>query len=146
MAITRENGNIVLVDSAGRHVYGIFDDQYGALNAILIERSRLGVLNAMAAKNYNDIVANLQISVDNGKAETQPPKPLMQVVSDTGEASGVPFDPPLNDLRPAPKVPTVPSTGSGVTPIPVGTGGLTAAEQRAMYNMVLALYHHTFDS
>ncbi len=143
--ITRENGAMVLTDKDGtRHAYYFNDPIFGALDIILSKQVGAANTNAMTRKNYNDLIANLQISVDNGKPQVQPPKPLMDVVDDQGNESQADFAPPLNDLRPAKPSTPAPGSGSGATVIPVGTGGLTADEQRQMYNMIKMLFHDKF--
>jgi hypothetical protein len=90
----------------------------------LMERRSLqliaAITNQQAGKNYTDLVANLQLSVNNGVAETAPVKPLMTVIADDpaidiAQATvKVPFMPALPDLQPTgasnPSTTPIPST------------------------------------
>jgi hypothetical protein len=97
--------------------------------------------NTQAAANYATALANAQISVNAGKggAELAPAKPTMQVVSDTGVITFVPFDPPLADLvMPTP----VPQT-SMVDQIAAARAA-TPDKEAIMYNMILAMFRKEF--
>ena len=62
----------------------------------------------------------------------------MKIVSDTGDVSYAPFDPPLKDLVPA--VPSRPAPSSGS----IVSASAPPDKQAIMYNMILALFHKAF--
>ncbi len=91
--------------------------------------------NAQAVANYNNVLANVQISVNAGRGDTvtAPAKPLQKVVADAnGAVTYVPFVPALADIV-IPK--TVPS-GSIAAP--------SLDKQTIMYNMITALFRKAF--
>ncbi len=93
--------------------------------------------NTQAQANYNTALDNAQLSVNAGRTVDAPPKPLSKVVSDTGDVSWTPFDPPLKDLIPY-KANAAPSSGSIVSANP------GVDKQAVMYNMVLAIFRKLF--
>jgi hypothetical protein len=97
--------------------------------------------NTQAAANYTTALANAQISVNAGKggAELAPAKPTMQVVSDTGVITFVPFDPPLADLV----MPTAAAQTSLMDQIAAARAA-TPDKQAVMYNMILAMFRKEF--
>ena len=91
--------------------------------------------NNQAVANYNNVLANVQISVTAGRGDTvtAPAKPLQKVVADAdGAVTYVPFVPALADIV-IPK--TVPS-GSIAAP--------SLDKQTIMYNMITALFRKAF--
>jgi hypothetical protein len=79
------------------------------------------------------------VNAGKGGAELAPAKPTMQVVSDTGVITFVPFDPPLADLvMPTP----VPQT-SMVDQIAAARAA-TPDKEAIMYNMILAMFRKEF--
>ncbi len=143
--ITREFGNIVRTYPDGsRQSYASNDPMFGTLDAIKSMQDGAVITNRMEANNFNQKITHLQISVDNGVAETAPPEPLMIVYDDDGNRTDVPFNPPLLKLRAKAAIPTNPGHGSGAAEIPIGTGALTAQEQRTMYNRISQLFHDKF--
>jgi hypothetical protein len=59
--------------------------------------------NTQAVANYNNVLANVQISVTAGRGDTvtAPAKPLQKVVADAdGAVTYIPFVPPLADIVP----------------------------------------------
>ena len=94
--------------------------------------------NTQAVANYNNVLANMQISVNAGRAGdanvVAPAKPLQKVVADAnGAVTYVPFVPALADL---------------VIPKTTAPGGSIAApsldKQTIMYNMICALFRKAF--
>jgi hypothetical protein len=91
--------------------------------------------NNQAVANYNNVLANVQISVTAGRGDTvtAPAKPLQKVVADTdGAVTYVPFVPPLADIVPLVGVPS----GSIAAP--------SLDKQTIMYNMITAMFHKEF--
>ena len=73
--------------------------------------------NSQAVANYNNVLANVQISVTAGRGDTvtAPVKPLQKVVADVdGAVTYVAFVPPLADIVPLQNV--VPSGGIKAPP------------------------------
>ncbi len=87
--------------------------------------------NTAARQTYETALASTQLSVDAGRPANAPMKPLMKVVSDEGDVSMAPFDPPLADLV----APTVtPTAGSLKTSAP--DDAHRAEVQYAMIRMI----------
>lgn len=144
--ITREtNGNLSYVNSKGVKVSkGPLDGaEFNAMNDIFTrQRVAQTVTNEQVRKNYNDVIANLQRSIDAGHPQTAPSKPPMLVIDDeTGAESYVPFDPPLNDLKAAEAGRPAPSSGVIAQP---SAPNLTTAQQQQQFAMVTAMYHKLF--
>lgn len=106
------------------------------------DQQQAGRENTQAVLNYNNVLANTQISVDIGRGATvtAPAKPLQKVVADAdGAVTYVPFVPPLADLVVPP--PGAPSTVHGLvnTALPAPLD-----KQTIMYNMISALFRKAF--
>jgi hypothetical protein len=89
--------------------------------------------NTQAVANYNTALGTVQASVDAGRPhDAAPTKPLQKVVSDTGDVSFAPFDPPLPDL-------VIPKTvASGPIAAP------TVDKQAIQFNMIQAMFRKMF--
>ena len=96
--------------------------------------------NAQTAGNYATALANAQLNVNNGHADTvAPPKPTQKMVSDTGAVTFAPFDPPLADL-----IPAAPSTAPG-TMFAAGAGPAAAdLKSDIQFNMIQAMFRKMF--
>jgi hypothetical protein len=131
------------IDASGNKVTASFmaGQPYTDFLNIRDEQLAAARSNTQATTNYNTALANAQISVNAGKggAELAPPKPTMQVVSDTGVVTFEPFNPPLADLV----MPTAAATTSMIDQIAAARAA-TPDKQAIMYNMILAMFRKEF--
>jgi hypothetical protein len=133
------------IDANGNRVaYGPFAGQvYTDMLTVRSAQQAAGVANALAVANYNNVLANVQISVSAGRGDTvtAPAKPLQMVVADPigpndqPVVTYVPFVPPLADIVP---LVTIPSAGIIAQP--------SLDKQTIMYNMISAMYNKEFPS
>ena len=118
---------------------------YSDMLAIRTKQMDAAATNAQAVTNYNNVLANAQLSVNLGKGDTvtAPPKPLMIVVADAdGAVTDVPFVPPLADL-----VRTAAQASGIPTATPQGLAALSPSQPNQtdnMYNMILAMFRKAF--
>ena len=131
------------IDASGNKVTASFmaGGAYSDMLAIRDEQVAAETVNAQAATNYNNALANAQVSVNAGKggAELAPTKPTMKVVSNTGVVTFEPFQPPLADLV----MPTPAPAKSMIDQI-AATRAATPDTQAIMYNMILAMFRKEF--
>jgi hypothetical protein len=124
-------------DASGQRVAHYYTEGQAYSNMLTIRDAQNQAIseNNQAVANYNNVLANVQISVTAGRGDTvtAPAKPLQKVVADAdGAVTYVPFVPALADLV-IPK--TVPS-GSIAAP--------SLDKQTIMYNMICALFRKAF--
>jgi hypothetical protein len=124
-------------DASGQRVAHYYTEGQAYADMLTIRSAQLQAAseNAQAVSNYNNVLANVQISVTAGRGDTvtAPAKPLQKVVADAdGAVTYVPFVPALADLV-IPK--TVPS-GSIAAP--------SLDKQTIMYNMICAMFRKAF--
>ena len=133
----KDGVTLFYVDAAGKRTAHYFMEGAPYNDMVNIRDAQLQAIreNTQTVANYETALANAQISVDAGHAVPAPAKPLMKVVSDTGETSYAPFDPPLKDLVPA--VPTRPAPSGSIKVD-------TPDKQAIMYNMILAMFRKMF--
>ena len=132
----KDGATLFYIEASGQRVArGPMDGQaYTDMLTIRGEQQQAAIENTQAVNNYNNVLANVQISVTAGRGDTvtAPAKPLQKTVSDTGVINYAPFVPPLADLV-IPK--TVPS-GSIAAP--------SIDKQTIMYNMIQAMFRKMF--
>jgi hypothetical protein len=141
----KDGVTVFYIDAQGNRVaYGPFAGQaYSALLQIMSAQKQAIVDNAQAVANYNNVLGNVQISVNAGRGDTvtAPAKPLMIVVADAdGTVTHVPFVPPLADLI----VPAVTSAGGTVHGLVNTAVAAPPDTQAIMYNMILAMFRKEF--
>ena len=124
-------------DASGQRVAHYYTEGQAYSNMLTIRDAQNQAIseNNQAVANYNNVLANVQISVTAGRGDTvtAPAKPLQKVVADAdGAVTYVPFVPALADLV-IPK--TVPS-GSIAAP--------SLDKQTIMYNMISAMFRKEF--
>lgn len=137
----RDGVTLFFIDADGRKHSHNFMEGAAYNDMVNIRDAQIQAIreNTQTIANYETTLANIQISVDAGHAMAAPTKPLMKVVSDTGETTYAPFDPPLRDLRP-----TAPSSPAPSAPN-LQTGAAKDAQRAdVMYNMLLALFRKAF--
>lgn len=134
-----DKSTLFYIDKDGTKISAtIWDGQkYSDFIGVFDAQSQAARDNTQAVANYNTTLANDQLSVSSGRDVAAPPKPLKKLVSDTGDVTYAPFDPPLADLVPYKATPA-PSTGSIVSAV------VPADKNAAMYNMVLAIFNKLF--
>lgn len=133
----KDGVTLFYVDASGRKIshYFMEGEPYNAL--VMIRDAQLQAIreNTQTAANYDTALATVQVNVDAGHAMAAPVKPLQKVVSDTGETTFVPFDPPLKDL--------VPSNAG--KPAPSGSIKVETPDKQAiMFNMIQAMFRKMF--
>jgi hypothetical protein len=97
--------------------------------------------NATEAFNYGIALNKAQINIGR-PGFVLPVKPLQKIVSDTGDVSFAPFDPPLADLVIPTVTPSAPVSSGGLMGAMVAEGGPDT--QAIMYNMILAMFRKMF--
>jgi len=141
--LDKDGVTLFYIDANGNRVAHNYMDGQAYCDMLTIRGAQLQAIseNNQAVANYNNVLANVQISVTAGRGDTvtAPAKPLQKVVADVdGAVTYVPFVPALADLV-IPK--TVPSTVQGLVntsqPAPID-------KQTIMYNMITALFRKAF--
>jgi len=141
----QDGSSLYYTDKDGNRVeYGPFAGQkYTDLLTARSAQMDAARENTLAVTNYNNVLANAQISVNAGRGDTvtAPAKPQQKVVADVLGTDGqpvityVPFSPPLADLVPL---------------VTIGSKSTIAApsidKETLMYNMITALYNKAFPS
>src|ERR1035441_2658118 len=135
--LDKDGVTLFYIDASGQRVAHNYMDGQAYTDMLTIRGAQIQAAteNTQAVANYNNVLANVQISVTAGRGDTvtAPAKPLQKVVADAdGAVTYVPFVPPLADLV-IPK--TVPS-GSIAPP--------SLDKQTIMYNMITALFRKAF--
>lgn len=134
--LDKDGVTLFYIDANGQRVAHNYMDGQAYTDMLTIRSAQLAAAgeNNQAVANYNNVLANVQISVTAGRGDTvtAPAKPLQKVVSDTGDVTYTPFVPALADLV-IPK--TVPSG-------PIAAPSLD--KQTIMYNMITALFRKAF--
>ena len=136
----RDGVTLFYVDASGKKFSHNFMEVAAYGDMLNIRDAQLQAIreNTQSVANYETALANCQLNVDAGHTMTVPAKPLMKLVSDTGETTFAPFDPPLKDLR----APTA------TIPLPAGSGIKRDTsqddKQAVLYNMVLAIFRKMF--
>jgi len=133
----KDGVTLFYVDATGRKFSHYFMEGAPYNDMVTIRDAQLQAIreNTQSVANYETALANAQISVDAGHAMPAPAKPLMKIVSDTGETTFAPFEPPLKDL-----IPTAPGR-----PAPGGSIKVDTPDKQAiMYNMILAMFRKMF--
>jgi len=143
----KDGVTLFYIDANGKRVSHYFMEgkAYAAMADIRSAQLSAASENSRAAADYAEKLATAQINIGR-PGFVLPVKPLQKVVSDTGEVSFAPFDPPLPDLV----IPTVTQVSSA----PLASGGLMGAmvaqganvpdTQAIMYNMILAMFRKMF--
>ena len=140
-----QNGvTLFYIDASGQRVAHNYMDGQAYTDMLTIRGAQIQAAteNTQAVANYNNVLANVQISVTAGRGDTvtAPAKPLQKVAADAdGAVTYVPFVPPLADIVPLP--PTAGGTVQGLvnTALPA-----TLDKQTIMYNMITALFRKAF--
>src|ERR1035437_3436279 len=125
-------------DASGQRVAHYYTEGQEYSNMLTIRDAQNQAIsqNNQAVANYNNVLANVQISVTAGRGDTvtAPAKPLQKVVADAdGAVTYVPFVPPLADIVPLANV-----FPSGAIAAP------SLDKQTIMYNMITAMFHKEF--
>ena len=135
--LDKDGVTLFYIDTSGQRVAHNYMEGQAYCDMLTIRSAQLQAAteNNQAVANYNNVLANVQISVTAGRGDTvtAPAKPLQKVVADAdGAVTYVPFVPALADLV-IPK--TVPS-GSIAAP--------SLDKQTIMYNMICAMFRKAF--
>src|ERR1035441_6501511 len=114
--LDKDGVTLFYIDASGQRVSHNYMEGQAYCDMLTIRGAQLQAIseNNQAVANYNNVLANVQISVTAGRGDTvtAPAKPLQKVVADAdGAVTYVPFVPALADLV-IPK--TVPSTVQGL--------------------------------
>ena len=133
----KDGVTLFYIDANGQRVAHNYMEGQAYCDMLTIRGAQLQAIgeNTQAVANYNNVLANVQISVTAGRGDTvtAPAKPLQKVVADTdGVVTYVPFVPPLADIVPLVGVPS----GSIAAP--------SLDKQTIMYNMITAMFHKEF--
>ena len=136
--LDKDGVTLFYIDANGNKVSHNYMEGQAYTDMLTIRDAQLSAAseNNQAVANYNNVLANVQISVTAGRGDTvtAPAKPLQKVVADAdGAVTYVPFVPPLADIVPLANV--VPS-GSIAAP--------SLDKQTIMYNMITAMFHKEF--
>jgi hypothetical protein len=134
------NGNLYYIDSQGNKISHSPNDglPYALMSSVRSQQIQATQTNASNAAAYGVLLSDAQAQNLAGHPYTVPVKPLMTVISDTGDKQQVPFDPPLADF-----VPRVEPVSGGMFPPGAGVG--TAQDPNAkMQNQVDAIFHLLF--
>ena len=142
--LDKDGVTLFYIDASGQRVAHNYMDGQAYTDMLTIRGAQIQAAteNTQAVANYNNVLANVQISVTAGRGDTvtAPAKPLQKVVADAdGAVTYVPFVPPLADIVPLP--PTAGGTVQGLvnTALPA-----TLDKQTIMYNMITALFRKAF--
>lgn len=135
----KDNITLFYIDKDGKRVAYSYTQGVEYDNLVKVRDAQLQAIreNTQAVANYQTTLDNVQQSVSAGREVAAPPKPLAKIVSDTGDVSFTPFDPPLKDIVPY-KATAAPSSGSIVSANP------GVDKQAIMYNMILAIFRKLF--
>jgi|ERR1022692_3113160 hypothetical protein len=136
--LDKDGVTLFYIDANGQRVAHNYMEGQAYTDMLVIRDAQISaaLANTQAVANYNNVLANVQISVTAGRGDTvtAPAKPLQKVVADAdGAVTYVPFVPPLADIVPLQNV--VPS-GSIAAP--------SLDKQTIMYNMITAMFHKEF--
>jgi hypothetical protein len=135
--LDKDGVTLFYIDANGNKVSHNYMEGQAYTDMLTIRDAQISAANenVQAVANYNNVLANVQISVTAGRGDTvtAPAKPLQKVVADTdGVVTYVPFVPPLADIVPLVGVPS----GSIAAP--------SLDKQTIMYNMITAMFHKEF--
>jgi len=133
----RDGVTLFYVDADGKKFSHNFMEGAAYNDMVTVRDAQLQAIreNTQTVANYETALANAQISVDAGRAVPTLPKPLMKVVSDTGETTFAPFEPPLKEL-----IPNAPAR-----PAPAGSLKVETPDKQAiLFNMILAIFRKIF--
>lgn len=148
--LDKDGVTLFYIDANGNRVAHNYMEGQAYSDMLTIRGAQLQAItdNAQAVANYNNVLANVQVSVTAGRGDTvtAPVKPLQKVVADAdGAVTYVPFVPPLADLV-IPK--TVSSTVQGLVnealPAPVDKLAVTYNAVQVMLPMITKLYQKEF--
>src|SRR5450755_3980510 len=99
----KDGVTLFYIDANGNRVSKNYMDAQGYADMLTTRQAQYQAVaeNNQAVANYNNVLANVQISVTGGHGDTvtAPAKPLQKVVADAnGAVTYVPFVPALADL------------------------------------------------
>src|SRR5450759_3906404 len=139
----KDGVTLFYIDASGKKISHNYMEgkPYAAMNDIRSAQLLAVTENATEAFNYGTGLAKAQINIGR-PGFVLPTKPLQKIVSDTGEVSFAPFDPPLADLVIPTVTPGAPVSGGGLMGAMVAEGGPDT--QAIMYNMILAMFRKMF--
>ena len=135
--LDKDGVTLFYIDANGNRIAHNYMEGQAYCDMLTIRGAQLQAIsdNAQAVANYNNVLANVQISVTAGRGDTvtAPAKPLQKVVADAdGAVTYVPFVPPLADIVPLAGVPS----GSIAAP--------SLDKETIMYNMITAMFRKEF--
>jgi hypothetical protein len=135
--LDKDGVTLFYIDANGNRVAHNYLEGQAYCDMLTIRGAQLQAIsdNAQAVANYNNVLANVQISVTAGRGDTvtAPAKPLQKVVADAdGAVTYVAFVPPLADIVPLVGVPS----GSIAAP--------SLDKETIMYNMITAMFRKEF--
>ena len=135
--LDKDGVTLFYIDANGNRVAHNYMEGQAYCDMLTIRGAQLQAIsdNAQAVANYNNVLANVQISVTAGRGDTvtAPAKPLQKVVADAdGAVTYVAFVPPLADIVPLVGVPS----GSIAAP--------SLDKETIMYNMITAMFRKEF--
>ena len=135
--LDKDGVTLFYIDASGQRVAHNYMDGQAYTDMLTIRGAQIQAAteNTQAVANYNNVLANVQISVTAGRGDTvtAPAKPLQKVVADAdGAVTYVAFVPPLADIVPLVGVPS----GSIAAP--------SLDKETIMYNMITAMFRKEF--
>src|ERR1035438_10349916 len=103
--LDKDGVTLFYIDANGNKVSHNYMEGQAYTDMLTIRDAQISAANenVQAVANYNNVLANVQISVTAGRGDpvTAPAKPLQKVVADTdGVVTYVPFVPPAARYRP----------------------------------------------
>ena len=142
--LDKDGVTLFYIDVSGQRVSHNYMEGQAYCDMLTIRGAQLQAIseNNQAVANYNNVLANVQISVTAGRGDTvtAPAKPLQKVVADAdGAVTYVPFVPALADI-----VPLAPSAGGTVQGLVNTALPATLDKQTIMYNMICAMFRKAF--
>src|ERR1039457_7144056 len=101
--LDKDGVTLFYIDASGNRVAHNYMEGQAYTDMLTIRGAQLSAIseNNQAVANYNNVLANVQISVTAGRGDTvtAPAKPLQKVVADAdGAGTYVAFVPPLADI------------------------------------------------
>jgi hypothetical protein len=143
--LDKDGVTLFYIDANGNRVAHNYMEGQAYTDMLVIRDAQIAaaLANTQAVANYNNVLANVQISVTAGRGDTVtvPAKPLQEVVADAdGAVTYVPFVPPLADI--VPPLPAVPSGGIAAPSLDKETIMYNAIQ--LMLPKIVALYQKEF--
>jgi hypothetical protein len=141
----KDGVTLFYIDATGKKISHNFLEGTAYDDMLNVRGAQLQALreNTQAVANYNTVLGNAQMNIGR-PGFVAPTKPLQKLVSDTGDVSFGPFDPPLPDLVIPVISATAPIAAGGLMGQMVRDGAAKPDTQAIMYNMILAMFRKMF--